>query len=568
MLSASGLSAPVAHPNFNAAPLATSGPVYYTPSQVRTAYGIDQAKLPDGTAATGAGQTIAIVDAYHDPNIKTDLATFDSHTGLAAPPSFKQVQLNGVTQVDAGWSGETSLDVEWAHAVAPQANLLLVEAPSANFSDLLNAVSYAASQPGVVAVSMSWGGNEFYGENSYDSTFRTPSGHVGGSGLAGGVTFVASSGDSGAWFGPEYPSISPNVLAVGGSTLNLNSNNTYKSESGWSLSGGGYSGVEAEPSYQQSAQYSGARTGPDVAYDADPNTGFLVRDTVGLQKGQSGWWVAGGTSAGAPQWAGILALSDQARAQNGLGSLGGAQASVYALPHADFHQITTGFNGYSANPAYDSYYGIVSGSGYNFVTGLGTPLVNKVVHDLATASNPFTGAAGGKGGGSGGGSGGGHDLANPLPGDPGAGNTPGSSSSTPSVAPTTPTHTVTVTLTRSATQTTPSAVATTLTVSTVPLPVPTTAVSAAVFGSTSATGFPATSPSTSGFATLGSTGYNPGSFLGLPTSVGLSSGGGESVSEDLARQMFPATFDPGVPIDALGGDAPDDDAGGWEDASE
>ncbi len=354
-----------------ASPNATSGYVYYSPAQISQAYGINQATLPNGQQATGAGQTIAIVDAYNDPNIQNDLATFDAGYGLAAPPSFQVVQMGGVTQTNSGWASETSLDVEWAHAVAPGANLLLVETPTNNYSDLLAGVQYAASQPGVVAVSMSWGGSEFYNETSMDSAFTTPAGHVGGSGLPGGVTFVASSGDSGAWSGAQWPASSPDVLAVGGTSLYLNGSNNYSSESAWTYGGGGYSHYEWEPSFQNGVQSSGWRTSPDVSYNANPYTGFVVYNSLNLPSGDSGWWIEGGTSAGAPQWAGIMALGDQARAANGLGSLANGQADVYNLPSSDFHAVTSGSNGYAAT------------SGYNMATGLGSPIVNKVVADLA-----------------------------------------------------------------------------------------------------------------------------------------------------------------------------------------
>jgi subtilase family serine protease len=366
----------VASPNLTASPLSTSGAyTYYTPQEIRSAYAINQAVLPNGQLAGGAGQTIAIVDAYHDPNIASDLAAFDAAYGLAAPPSFTQVQLGGVTQVNSGWAGETALDVEWAHAVAPQANILLVEAPTATYSELLASVQYAAAQPGVVAVSMSWGGSEFYNETAYDRTFTTPSGHVGGSGLPGGVTFVASSGDSGAWYGAQWPAVSPNVLVVGGTALYLNSQSQYSAESAWSGSGGGYSIFESEPSFQQGAQRTGRRTSPDVSYDANPYTGFVVRNSFGLQSVQTGWWISGGTSAGAPQWAGIIALADQARAVNGLGSLNQGQTSVYSLSTSDFHDITSGSNGYSAIP------------GYDLASGRGSPYVDRIVADLSGASS-------------------------------------------------------------------------------------------------------------------------------------------------------------------------------------
>src|SRR5262249_22602105 len=155
------------------------------------------------------------------------------------------------------WASEIALDVEWAHAIAPGANILLVEATNNSFANLLAAVRFAASQPGVVAVSMSWGGGEFSSETSFDSTFQTPAAH-------GGVTFVASSGDAGA--PASYPAISPNVLAVGGTTLNLDSSGNILSESAWSGSGGGISLFEAQPAYQNGIpQTSTSRANPDVA---------------------------------------------------------------------------------------------------------------------------------------------------------------------------------------------------------------------------------------------------------------------------------------------------------------
>ena len=180
------------------------------------------------------------------------------------------------THTNSGWAGEESLDVEWAHAVAPGANILVVEAKSQSLLDLLSAVNTARYTPGVVAVSMSWGFGEMSNESSYDSYFTTPAGHV-------GITFVASSGDGGAFAGASYPAVSPNVLSVGGTTLNLTSSGAYQSEATWISSGGGYSLYEPEPSYQASVQSTGARSTPDVAFDADPNTGVPVYQTQALR---------------------------------------------------------------------------------------------------------------------------------------------------------------------------------------------------------------------------------------------------------------------------------------------
>ncbi len=357
-------------------PLVSTGPTGLTPEQIQNAYGINQIRFAGGQVmGNGAGQTIAIVTAYNDPNISHDLAAFDNAFGLSSPPSFA-VSNSGATTTDAGWALETSLDVEWAHAIAPEANILLVEAPSDSVFDLFTAINYARSQPGVSVVSMSWGMPEFQGEQGLDPLFNTPVDHT-------GVTFVASSGDSGAWYGPMYPSVSPNVLAVGGTTLTLSSGGGYGSESGWSGSTGGYSGYdsnwysyETEPAYQTAALQAvglnyGVRTTPDVSFNADPNTGVSVYDSVPYN-GQSGWYQVGGTSAAAPAWAGLIAIANQGLSLAGRGTLSGTQAitDLYALPSSFFHDITTGFNGYFATP------------GYDLVTGLGSPQADLVVAGL------------------------------------------------------------------------------------------------------------------------------------------------------------------------------------------
>jgi hypothetical protein len=377
--SATDLSQISALPSLDVLPLVSSGPTGLSPQQLASAYGVNQITFSGGkVVGNGAGQTIAIVTAYNDPKISSDLAAFDSYYGISAPPSLTVKNLGG-TKTDAGWALETSLDVEWAHALAPAANILVVEATSSSLSSLFSAVSYASKQAGVSVVSMSWGTYEFSGESSYDSSFTTQSGHS-------GVTYVAASGDSGAWNGPMYPSVSPNVLAVGGTTLSL-SGTTYGSESAWSGSTGGFSGLdsywrfyEAQPSYQNAALQAvglsyGVRTTPDVSLDADPDTGVAVYDSVGYS-GQSGWFQLGGTSAAAPAWAALIAIADQGLATGGKGPLSGTQAQteLYSLPSSDFHDITAGYNGYSAT------------SGYDLVSGLGSPKANLVIAGLLSAN--------------------------------------------------------------------------------------------------------------------------------------------------------------------------------------
>src|SRR5262249_23535611 len=159
-----------------------------TPATIRHAYGFNQVTFSvNGTtvAGNGAGQTIAIVDAFDDPYIASDLHHFDQQFGLA-DPTFIKATPQGTPAFDAGWSGEIALDVEYAHAIAPKARILLVEAKTNSYSDLFGAVDYARKYAGVSVVSMSFGGGEFSSEHNYDGIFTTPSGHR-------GVTFVASS---------------------------------------------------------------------------------------------------------------------------------------------------------------------------------------------------------------------------------------------------------------------------------------------------------------------------------------------------------------------------------------
>ncbi len=366
------LSGTVMQPLLTLTPSTTSYVSGYTPAQISQAYGFNQ------LTGNGSGQTIAIVDAYRDPNAAADLHVFDQQFGLTDPNLTIVNQTGGsasAVTADAGWSTEIALDLEWAHAMAPQAKILLVEANSASISDLMTAVDYARHAAGVSVVSMSWGGSEFYGQQAYDSYFTTPAGHT-------GVSFVAASGDSGSWYGPSWPATSPNVLSVGGSVLRLTSTGAYGSETGWSYSTGGVSQVVPEPTYQLNAQSTGARTSPDVAYNA---TGYAIYDSVPYQ-GYVGWSVVGGTSAGSPQWASLIAIANQLRVAAGKAVLDGATGTLpmlYALYSAPgtagyaaytsvFNDITTGASSYFMR----------AHAGYDGVTGLGTPKAVQVVAAL------------------------------------------------------------------------------------------------------------------------------------------------------------------------------------------
>jgi subtilase family serine protease len=355
LLSVAGLSVPSAAPQFTLTPLAYAASAPYSPAQVRHAYGFDKVSY------NGAGETIAIVDAYDDPKIQADLHSFDTAFGLPDPTFAKAMPNGAPAGGHADWAGEAALDVEWAHAIAPKAKILLVEALSPSDADLRNAVDYARHQSGVIAVSMSWGGSEFSTELGYDATFTTPAGHA-------GVAFVASAGDNGA--GAQWPAVSPNVLAVGGTSLTITTNGTRISETGWSSGGGGLSKYEYEQPFQRSVQSSGKRSTPDVAYNADTNKGFYVYDSVPDQYGQTGWFSYGGTSAGAPQWAALIAVADQGRAAVGLGSLSNVPAAIYSLPAWDFNDVASGGNAYKAS------------AGYDLTTGLGSPKADLVVSGL------------------------------------------------------------------------------------------------------------------------------------------------------------------------------------------
>ena len=381
-----GTEATPGSPNVPAA-TGSANPVGFYANTVRQAYGLGRAETAPltlgGVAAEGAGQTIAIIDAYANPNAYADLQTFDARMSLPDPPSFQELSETGTTTLPTndvgGWSVEESLDVQWAHAMAPQANIILYACASSYNSDLDTAIRTAKATAGVSVISMSYDGTESSGEASGDSLFTTPNTR------AGGVTFLGSTGDHGATGtdGAGYPAISPNVVAVGGTDLDVTSNGnlifSYKSETGWSGSSGGPSVYEAQPTYQAGITNAVAgtkRAAPDVSIDADPGTGVAIVDSE--EFGAADPWdpdLEGGTSLASPMWGGLIADADAARATEGLPSLYGASGTLtrlYKLPSADFHDVTSGSNGeYSA------------GVGYDLVTGLGSPVANKLLGDLA-----------------------------------------------------------------------------------------------------------------------------------------------------------------------------------------
>jgi subtilase family serine protease len=348
---------PASHRPIRFTPNSSPSPVGYAPNQLQHAYGFDQPILVNGTPTTldGSGQTIAIIDAYDDPYIIDEITTFSTQYGLPrveAGFNFTKATPQGTPSPDSGWATEIALDVEWAHAIAPKASILLVEAKSASYADLFGAVDYARQQ-GAQQISMSFGGQEFF-VTSYDSHFNYP-----------GVSFVASSGDNGA--GVSYPATSPYVTAAGGTTLSLDSNNNRVSESGWSGSGGGLSSRESLPSYQEGFVNSKKKRGnPDISYDADPATGVAVYH-IDPNTGNGGWDQYGGTSIAAPQITAMFALANQGRALSSKLTLGtdytfGTNQVLYKLagdtsytnPKNDYLNITTG-NNITSDFAYQTY---------------------------------------------------------------------------------------------------------------------------------------------------------------------------------------------------------------------
>jgi subtilase family serine protease len=339
----------VARPPIHALAGTSAKPQGLTPAQIKAAYHMPK--------SSGSG-TIALIEAFGDPSAEKDLAAFDAQFALAACTiksgclEIHQMSTSAGSsdKIDAGWALETALDAEWAHAVAPGAKILIVEAASTGGAGMMKAVDYARSRSDVVAISMSWGGGEFAGETALDSHFA-----------ASGKAFFASSGDDGA--GASWPGSAPGVIAVGGTSLAMDGTKLV-SEKAWSGSGGGTSAYEAEPAYQSGysiPRAGGKRAIPDVSYAADPAHGFSVYHA-------GSWRVVGGTSAGAPQWAAIAALEHSLK-----GALSPLELYIdkAGTKYADFFRdITSGTNGSCG------YY-CAARARYDYVTGLGSPVADK-----------------------------------------------------------------------------------------------------------------------------------------------------------------------------------------------
>jgi subtilase family serine protease len=332
------------------------------PVEFREAYGFDR------ISNLGQGVTIALVDAYKDPNIASDVAFYANY--YHKTPCNLTVVVLGTIE-GQGWDLEESLDVQQACALAPQANIVLVEAASSSYTDLLNAVAVATQSPyNASVVSMSWSGGDYLEGDSYFQNIVN--------GLGQPVTFIAATGDSG--HGTGWPSTSPYVVAAGGTTLapltaaplpSLTGLD-YGSESAWNGSGGGIdTGGEPEPSWQVTAcapfSPNGFRCVPDIASDANPGTGVPVYDTYSYH----GWVQVGGTSVATPDWGAFFTLVNSQRVLNGGTTLSMADPDLYTYYSnsgeyaAYFHDITTGNNG---SCGLDCQAGV----GYDLVTGLGS----------------------------------------------------------------------------------------------------------------------------------------------------------------------------------------------------
>jgi hypothetical protein len=320
------------------------------PALLNDAYGFNDISYQPGgpggpiVPANGTGQTIAIVDPYGSPTIIQDLETFDAHWGISnndgqgnfaltiqqlTAPAGQTTDTNATDQ--AGWAKETSLDVEWAHAVAPGAHILLVEAPLIlqateldvynQIIDSMDADVFAAQQTGVVDVSMSWGvdnaavpdsAGDIINPDVYDGYMVTPNGHLDANGIAGGVAFLAASGDTSTL---SWPSTSQEVISVGGEFTDVGLNGVVQTIGPWGGSGGGN-----DPNYDTKWNV------PLVALDASPLTGVWVYDSTPDEFGQVGWGVVGGTSFSCPAWAALIAIVDQGLGYRRIGSLTTRQA--------------------------------------------------------------------------------------------------------------------------------------------------------------------------------------------------------------------------------------------------
>jgi subtilase family serine protease len=365
----------------------------YGPAQVRAAYGVD--KL---THLDGAGRTIAIVDAFQSPTIQHDLATFDTLFGLPAP-TLDIVAPDGLTPFDpnnanhVGWAGEITLDVEYAHAIAPAAKLVLVLAKSNDDADILSATRYVVDHNLADVISQSFG----EAEQCMDPNVFNQQTALFAEATRKKITLLASSGDQGSaqptcdgtsfFKAASTPASDPHVTGVGGTRLDADGvTGAYHGETVWnepdfaSAGGGGFSVKFRTPTYQL-PRHLPSRGVPDVAYNAAIIGGVLaVWSSSG--SGPDLVFRFGGTSAGSPQWAGLIALADQLRH----GRVGFINPALYTITLSSrvygalFHDITVGDNTYHGDVTVP---GFAARAGWDAATGLGSPKANTLVPALA-----------------------------------------------------------------------------------------------------------------------------------------------------------------------------------------
>ncbi len=398
----------------------------YSPEQVQQAFGLSALYQP---GFDGTGQTIVILGAGQSGTIKSDLTHFDQAWGLPDPPSFQILQPNGPPAAYVCPSGadslaiENTLDVEWAHAIAPGANIVLLiwsnhqgnSPPYANCGlyGIDAGVSYVAANHLGAIISISYGGSEL-GDVSEtasqvidDQNYYRQAHEAFEDATKLGITVLAAAGDEGAtnsndisnpdsvWPTPNvsWPASDPSVLAVGGTLLQLqDEGGDYGGERAWQegnygAGGGGLSTVFDEPAYQQTqpgqALFSGKRAIPDVSFPADNFVMYspFLPNYLGRSNPQwNNWGIIGGTSLSTPCWAGLIAILNQMRG----GPSGDLHAALYSLHGADFHDITSGNNSFGGVQGYSA------GSGYDLSTGWGSPIANRLLPALIAVLDDAT----------------------------------------------------------------------------------------------------------------------------------------------------------------------------------
>ncbi|SFT00788.1 S53 family peptidase [Marininema halotolerans] len=323
----------------------------YTPFHIRKAYGLDEVK------ETGKGQHIAVVVAYGSPTIKEDVAVFSEKFNLPKAklrvyyPEGKPAETNPL------WATETAMDVEWVHAIAPEAKISVVVAKDKEIPQMAKAVRFAARIKADV-VSNSWGSFEDEDAHQWDSAFGNRK-----------VSYVAAAGDYGK--GVLWPASVENVLAVGGTTLRMEPSGNFLGEVAWSGSSGGISAFTKRPDYQQqwSSVLGEQRGVPDVSFVGDPMTGAAVYSSTEIQ-GYKGWFLLGGTSLSTPCWSGLVALINEHRSSPLTNEK--LIERLYAVQDKGvYRDIVEG-----ANQEY------TAGNGYDLVTGLGSPMGSSLIAEL------------------------------------------------------------------------------------------------------------------------------------------------------------------------------------------